>query len=160
MGLDPLWYLFCCTEDTNWDIAAVPSYKGVSTARLEHDMIGILGTTEHPREAAQAAYFIASNLKLNMAWGAVPARRSLQTEFLERIYQEYPSVNWQVALDSVAYADIPSFDTPMPNYLAAWDRMEDFADLLESTEALDVNSEIEKLETDLQAIFDKDALSQ
>ena len=157
MGLDPLWYLFCCAKNTNWDIAAVPSYGGVSTARLEHDMIGVLRTTTHPREAAEAAYAISSNLELNMAWGGFPARKSLQAEFLNWLDQQYPGVDWQVALDSVAYADVPSFDAPLPNYFAAWDRMEDFVALLESKDGLDIDAEIETLEADLQAILDEGA---
>jgi multiple sugar transport system substrate-binding protein len=156
MGLDPTWYPFCCAENTNWDIAAVPSYQGTTTARMECDMVGILRTTDHPREAAEAAYAIASSLDLNMAWGAFPARKSLQPEFLDRVRAEHPGVDWQVAQDGLAHADIPSFDTPMPNYFRAWDRMEDFVDLLKEKGDLDIDFEIETLESDLQTIFNED----
>ena len=45
----------------------------------------------------------------------------------------------------------------MPNWNEAWDRVNTFGNLMKNEAGLDMDSEIAKLQTDLQGIFDKAA---
>jgi multiple sugar transport system substrate-binding protein len=152
MHLDPLWFLCCLTNVPHWDVAAVPSVQGTATARAEFGGIGILNTTAHPAEAAEVAYALTSDVSLLAVWGSLPARRSLQAEYVERLRQERPEVDWQVLLDSLDYADY-TWNSRMPNQSEAWNHMEDFADLIEEEKDLELDIEIDRLELELQDIF-------
>jgi ABC-type glycerol-3-phosphate transport system substrate-binding protein len=153
MLLDPLWFLCCLTRVPRWDVAAVPSVQGTATARAEFGGIGILNTTAHPAEAAEVANALASDVGLLAAWGSLPARKSLQAEYVERLRQEHPDVDWQVLLDGLDYAD-SAWNSRMPNHSEAWNHMEDFADYIEAEKDLDLDIEIDRLESELQEIFD------
>jgi len=152
-----LWYTCCVTgAGEDWDIAVVPSYNGTSTAALHADVFRILNTTEHPEEAFEVlTYLIGDGApQLLEAYGAMPARKDLQDSFFAALDEKYPQgVNWQVAIDSLAYPDVPSHEQDMPNFLKAQDRFGAFWSLLNSTPDLDVGAEIENLQNDMQTIF-------
>ncbi len=161
MGITFLWYT-CCMENagTKWDIAVVPSYNGKITANLNADTFRIFKATKHPDEAFEVLSFFlgeseeAKNLVL--AYGAFPARKSLQTSFFDSLNELFPQKpDWQVALDGVAYADNPSFEGFFPNYNESLNRTREFYNLILTTAGLDLDAEIAKLKTDLQAIYDK-----
>jgi len=138
-----------------WDIAAVPSNNGKVTTRLERDGILILNTTQHPAEAVEIAYSIATNPNLLLAWEMLPAFNDLQSLFLKQLAAKHPGVDWQVMLDSMDYADT-TYDKTMPNYRKSYDRLLAFRDLLGNEENLTLEFEIDKLESDLQALFEED----
>ncbi|MGH2538700.1 MAG: extracellular solute-binding protein [Candidatus Promineifilaceae bacterium] len=159
MTLTHLWYT-CCLADAggNWDVAAVPSHNGVTTANFNADTFRIFKTTEHPDEAFQAlAYLLGEGSeKLVPIYGAFPAQIDAQDAFFQTKAEEYPQdVDWQVFTDGIAYADNPSFEGYMPNYNEAFDYLVTFLSNLRATEGLDMDTEIAKLETDLRAIFEK-----
>jgi hypothetical protein len=58
-------------------------------------------------------------------------------------------------VDMLKYPDIPSHEGYMPNYQKAYDRATALQSLLYSTPDLDINGELDKLTSDLQAIFDE-----
>lgn len=161
MGITFLWYT-CCMENagTKWDIAVVPSYNGKTTANLNADTFRIFKATKHPDEAFEVLSFFlgeseaAKNLVL--AYGAFPARKSLQSSFFDSLNEQFPQKpDWQVALDGVVYADNPSFEGYFPNYNESLNRCRTFYNLILTTDKLDIDAEIAKLKTDLQAIYDK-----
>jgi multiple sugar transport system substrate-binding protein len=53
------------------------------------------------------------------------------------------------------YPDIPSAEGYVPNWNEAWDRVAAFGSLMQNESGLDLDKEIEKLQEDLQVIFDK-----
>ena len=138
----------------NWDMAAVPSYKGAVTTRLERDGLIILNTTQHPAEAFEVAYAIVTNPELLLAWEMLPAFKGLQASFLEQVKAKHPGVDWQVMLDSLKYADI-TYENTMPNYRKSYDRLLVFRDLMGTDGNLTLDTEIDKLESDLQMLFDE-----
>ncbi len=152
-----LWYTCCLTGvGEDWDIAVVPSYNGTSTAALHADVFRILNTTEHPEEAFKVLTYLIGDAapELLEAYAAMPARKDLQDAFFAGLDENYPQgVNWQVAIDSLAYPDVPSHEQDMPNFLKAQDRIGAFWSLLNTTPDLDVEAEIEKLQNDMQTIF-------
>jgi hypothetical protein len=86
----------------------------------------------------------------------MPARKADQQAFFDGLNKKFPQkVDWPVAIDGIAYADIPSFEGYMPNYNEANDRLTKLQSLMESTPGLDLDKELATLKADLQAIFDK-----
>ncbi len=58
-------------------------------------------------------------------------------------------------MDSVAYADNPSFEAYFPNYNEALNRSRTFYNLIQTTDNLNMDDEIAKFKDDLQVIFNK-----
>lgn len=159
MALTHLWYTCCLTDAGEaWNVAVVPSYNGQVTANFNADTFRILKDTKHPDEAFEVLSYLLGDASLELlgVYGGMPARLADQKTFFEKLDTQFPyKVNWQVAVDGIAYADNPSFEGYMPNYNESFDRLNTFLSLLMSTEGLDVNKEIETLKSDLQVIFSK-----
>lgn len=159
MAHSHLWYT-CCLGDAaeSWDIAAMPSYNDVVTAKLHVDTFRILGSTEHPAEATEVLYYLVTEgaPELLQVYGGMPSNPEQQDAFFATLDETYTQgVDWQVAKDSAAYPDIPSHEGFMPNFNKADERTSAFWTLLIGTDGLDVNAELDKLQSDLQAIFDE-----
>jgi multiple sugar transport system substrate-binding protein len=149
-----MWYSPRLVDLSNWDIAAVPSYKGVITTRMERAGIIILNTTQHPAEAVEVAYAIATNPELLLTWEMLPSFEGMRSPFIEQITAKHTGVDWQVIFDSTNYADT-TYDNFMPNYRKSYDRLLAFRDLMGMRGDLSLDTEIDKLEADLQALFEE-----
>ncbi|MCS6909844.1 MAG: extracellular solute-binding protein [Anaerolineales bacterium] len=152
-----LWYTCCLGDVKNWDIAVVPSYQGKYTAKLHADTFRILKSTRHPDEAFEVLTYLMGEAapQLLQVYGGMPARKSEQEAFFKALDARYPQgVDWQVAIDSLSYPDNPSHEADMPNFLIANDRIGAFQTLYRSTPGLDLDAEIDKLQKDLQRMFD------
>ena len=156
-----LWYAGCCMGELEaaWDTAAVPSYNGVTTAKMHADTFEIMKYTEHPEEAFKVlSYLIGPAVNtLTKIYGGMPARLSLQGGwFREFGAEKFPGqeINWQAVVDSMAYTDNPSHESYMPSLLEANDRCEEFWNLLANEPDLDVDAEIDRLQEGLQLIFE------
>jgi multiple sugar transport system substrate-binding protein len=156
-----MWYT-CCIDPVskagkvkNWDIAVVPSYQGVTTAKLHADTFLIMKQTKHPNEAFTVYQYLIKNRDLLEVYGAMPAIKSMQSDFFGTLDQKFApvKVNWQVALDSLAYIDLPNHEEGLPNYLKSRQALTDFENLMATTPGLDINSEALKLQGMLQAIY-------
>lgn len=158
MALTHTWYGAEMTL-TDWDMAAVPSYNGKTTANFNADTFRILSTTKHPEESFTVMTYLEgeASLKLLDIYGGMPARKADQAGYLTAINEKYPwKPDWQVAVDGIAYADNPSFEAYMPNYKEARDVVTNvFTNLIQTTDGLNMDDEIAKLTSELQAIFDK-----
>ncbi len=149
-----MWYSPNLVDKSNWDLAAVPAYRGTITTRMEQDGIIILNTSQHPSQAVDAAYAIAHAPELLLAWEMIPTYKGMQSQFLEALSAKHPGVDWQVMLDSVGYADT-TYESTMPNYRQSYDRLLAFRDMLGSRADISLDSEIGKLEADLQKLFEE-----
>ena len=163
MAYTHLWYT-CCIDPVsksgkvkNWDIAVVPSYHGTTTAKLHADTFGIMKQTTHPNEAFQVYRFLITNKDLLDIYGAMPAIKSMQGDFFGGLDQKFApvKVNWQVAVDSLGYIDVPNHEDGLPNFLKARQATTDFQTLIDTTPGLDINSEALKLQQTLQGIYDE-----
>jgi len=159
MAFSHLWYT-CCLGDAaeSWDIAVVPSYNGETTAKFHADTFRILEATEHPEEAFEVLSYLVTDAapQLLQVYGGMPTDAAAQEAFFATLDETYPQgVNWQVAIDSTQYPDIPSHEGFMPNFNKADERQTAFWTLLASSGDIDVAAELETLQADLQAIFDE-----
>lgn len=168
MALSHLWYTCCATasdaesgeflEEPNWDMAAVPSYNGVATSNFNADTFRILEATDNPEEAFEVLTYLLgeASSELLQLYGGLPGREADQDAFFEGLDERWTQgVDWQVALDGIPLADIPSFEGWTPNYQESFDAVLAFGDKLRSTEGLDVDAEIEAFIEELQTIFDR-----
>ena len=143
-----------------WGLAATPAYEGTVTSKMHADTFGILKASENPEAAFEVMTYMLSEehaSDLLSIYGSMPARLSLQENFFET-YNEtnFPGqeINWQVVVDSMAYADNPNHESWMPSFQETTDRYNEFWNFLANTPDADVDAEIEILVEDLQAIFD------
>jgi multiple sugar transport system substrate-binding protein len=162
MAYTHLWYT-CCIDPVskggkvkNWDIGVVPSYNGVTTAKLHADTFVIMKATQHPNEAFEVYRYLINNGDLLEVYGAMPAISEMQAGFFRGLDEKFApvKVNWQVARNSLAYPDVPNHEEGMPNLLKSRQATTDFQTLMNTTQGLDINAEAERLQATLQGIFD------
>jgi multiple sugar transport system substrate-binding protein len=151
-----LWYN-CCTEDVNWDVAAIPSYNGNLTSKLHADTFGILKGVEDPDVAWEVYSLMLGEFAGDLVdvYGAFPARQSLQGDALASLEERFPGVDFQVFVDGLAYPDDPSHEGLMPNFLKASDTYGTFGSMYQSTPDLDLDAEIDTFIVELQEVFDE-----
>ncbi|MFL5805812.1 MAG: extracellular solute-binding protein [Roseiflexaceae bacterium] len=159
MALTHLWYSGGLEDtDNKWDIAVVPSHGGKVTANFNADTFRVFKTTKHPDETFEVLTYLIGEASAQLldVYGGMPARKGDQQAFFDGLNAKFPQkVDWQVAIDGIAYADIPSFEGYMPNYNEANDRLAKLQSLMEGTPGLDLDKEIATLKADLQTIFNK-----
>jgi len=149
-----LWYLPRLVDvPFDWDMAAIPSYEGTVTVDWSSSMVGVMNSSAHPREAVVVAHALATSPELLALWGNVPALESLQPGFFEALENRYPDVDLQVAVDSLEYLGFLSHTAIMPNHPTAYARFDDLRDLMSARGDIDIDVEIDQLESDLRAIF-------
>lgn len=141
----------------NWDIAAVPAVNGKTTAKLHGDTFSILAGSKHPKEAFKVLTYMlgAGSQELFAMYGGMPLQKDAQTAFFADLSkQAAPNVvDWQVAIDSLKYFDVPNHEAGMPNFSKADDAVQAFGTDMRSTENLDLDARIAKFKSDLDAIF-------
>jgi multiple sugar transport system substrate-binding protein len=141
----------------NWDIAVIPSYQGTTTAALHADTFGIMKASQHPNEDFQVYKYLITNKDLLTVYGAMPAIKSMQSDFFGGLDQKFApaKVNWQVAINSLAYNDVPNHEEGLPNFLKARQATTDFQTLVNTTAGLNINTEAQNLRATLQGIYDE-----
>jgi multiple sugar transport system substrate-binding protein len=163
MAVTPLWYT-CCLQDKagklNWDFGVVPqSFDGKYHVATDADTFRMFKTSKHPDEAFTVLMYLLNDAVPALApqYGAFPARPEYQKAWIETQTKVYTQgVNWQVAVDSLKYADSSDqhHESNHPNWQQGADRNQQFWTLLsgDSGESIDVNAEIDKLDKDLTSI--------
>ena len=156
-----LWYAACCMGnlDAQWDTAVVPSYNGEYTAKLHADTFGIMRSTEHPDEAFEVLTYLLGEKAGELAtiYGGMPARLSLQETYFDELSAGQfagQDINWDVVAASLGYPDNPNHEEGLPSFLEASDQYNALNQLIANEPDLDLDAEIDKLITDLQAIYD------
>jgi multiple sugar transport system substrate-binding protein len=161
-----LWYTCCIRDDANniagdfFDIAVMPSNNGVVTTNMHADTFRILAATQNPDQAFTVLTYLLTDaaLPLLTAYGAAPADPSLTDAFLASLEERYPQgVNWQVALDSAAFADSPSHEQFLPGWEPYKEAMDTLKSSLLNDPALDLATAIPELEEQLTTIFEENA---
>ncbi len=163
MALTHLWYT-CCIQDSvgrfEWDIAVVPQYNGQYYSPTDADTFRILKTTEHPAEAFEVLSYLMTDAVpiLTPAYGAYPAHPDYQQPYIDSLNETYPfGVNWDVAVESLAYASTPNHEADYPNFAKGIARTEEFRTLLEGDSGadIDIDAELDRLESDMTSIINE-----
>ncbi len=156
-----LWYTACCMSnfEGTWNTAAVPSYNGTTTAKMHADTFGIPRASQNPEAAFTVLTYLLGEAAPDLLniYGAMPARLSLQGDYFEQFGEAtFPGedINWQVVVDSIAYADNPNHESYMPSFQETNDKYNEYWNKWAETPDLDMDAEIEALQGELQTIFD------
>ena len=157
------WYACCVNpaapaepivKDFGWAVA--PAYNGTTTAKLHADTFSILKTTKNPEAAFRALSTLATSGELLAAYGAFPADPALQDAFFETINAQYPGItlDWTVPQAMLGYPDIPNHQAWVPDYAKSKAAWQAFQNKYRTTAGLDIDAELDTLQTTLQGIFD------
>lgn len=159
-----LWYLPCCTwglADAEYQLAPVPSYNGVTTAKMHGDTFSIMDTTEHPEEAFEVLTYLIGDKAEELAtlYGGMPARLTLQDTYFDTISQNDPiagrDLYWDIVVAGMSYADNPSHEGPLPNLREAEDVYNTWSGNLDNDPNFDLDTEIPRLLEALQQVYDQ-----
>ncbi|MEL6406018.1 MAG: extracellular solute-binding protein [Chloroflexota bacterium] len=162
-----MWYLGWGQAglDADFNFAPVPSYDGVSTAKLHADTFSVMGSTENPDAAWTVLTYMMDERGTDLLnlYGGLPARESLQDAFFENyiasLSEAYPdfdweNMNWDVVTHGLTIPDSPSHEDFLPSLGESIARYQEYQQLIENDPDADVDAELDALLEDLQAIYD------
>jgi len=165
MSTNFLWITYGLGSDYGetggaWDIGAVPSYNGTTTAPLNADTFAILKPTKNPDAAFAALAYLTDDRgdELLQVYGGMPAREAERPAFIENLAASagFPEdADWQVASDSLQYADVPNFEGAMPKYNETNAILREYRSRWLTTGGLDIDAQIDQLLAEVQAEWDK-----
>jgi multiple sugar transport system substrate-binding protein len=163
MAVTHLWYTCCLNSGGDapefrefWDVAAVPSYNGVATAKLHADTFRIHKDTADPEAAFTALRWIQEEAALDFLtiYGGMPARIDLREPYFAGLDENYPQgVDWKVFTDGLVYTDNPSHELDMPSFVESDARVKELDDLIRGEADLDLDAAAAELEAALDAIW-------
>jgi len=150
----------CCLDDAGktWDLGALPSYNGKVTGAFNADTFRILKASKHPDEAFTVLTYLLGEASADLLgiYGGMPARSADQDAFFASLDEKFTQKpDWAVAKAGVQFADNPNFEGFNPAYNETLDKALNFWSRFTGTAGLSVDTEIDKLKTDIQAIWDK-----
>jgi multiple sugar transport system substrate-binding protein len=145
----------------DWDMGIIPSYNGKVTSAFNADTFRILKGTRHPDEAFEVlTYLLGTGApELLATYGGMPALTANQDAFFagqDETFTQKP--DWQVAIDSIQFADNPNFESYMPAYnetLGLVGSGGKYTTRWQTDQGLDMAKEFDALRAEIQAIWDK-----
>jgi multiple sugar transport system substrate-binding protein len=162
MSLNFLWSTYGLEGlNGDWDMGIVPAYNGTVTSAFNADTFRILKGTKHPDEAFQVLTYLLGDgaPELLATYGGMPARTADQDAFFagqDETFTQKP--DWQVAIDSIQFADNPNFESYMPAYnetLGLVGSGGKYTTKWQTDQGLNMDQEFEALRSEIQAIWDK-----
>ncbi|HET7182436.1 MAG TPA: extracellular solute-binding protein [Candidatus Limnocylindrales bacterium] len=155
-----LWTTYGVADSgKDWNLAAIPANNGKVTSPLNADTFAVLKGTKNPDAAWAALQYILDDSADTLLglYGGMPARPEKQDAFFTSLTTSKgfePTVDWQVAKDSVQYADNPNFEAPMPKYNETLTILSKYLSKWTATPGLDMDAEIEAMRAEIQAKWD------
>ena len=157
------WYACCVNpaapaepivKDFGW--AVTPAYNGTITSKLHADTFSLLKSTKDPALAFKALSALANSGELLTVYGAFPADPALQQAFFDTVNATSPNVtlDWTVPQAMLGYPDIPNHQAWVPDYAKSKAAWQAFQNKYRTTAGLDIDAELDALQTELQGIFD------
>jgi multiple sugar transport system substrate-binding protein len=158
MSENYLWSSYGVADSgKNWDLAAIPSYNGHTTAAFNADTFRITKGSKNHEKAWEVLTYLLDTARSDLltTYGGMPARPGEQAAFFTDLSSEFPgqTIDWQVAIDGIQFADVPNFEGPMPDYNKAVDVLNKFSTKWQGTPGLNLDNEILALKTALQKVF-------
>jgi multiple sugar transport system substrate-binding protein len=150
------WYTCCFPMDKmSWDIAVVPTINGKTTAKLHGDTFAIMKASKNQKVAFNVLSKMVVDKDLYQIYGGMPAKLEDRAEFFAGFDKRAApnKVDWSVAQDMVKYPDLPNHESWLPNIAKANDLFDKFRTLMDQTPNLNMDDQIKKLQSDLDAVF-------
>jgi multiple sugar transport system substrate-binding protein len=159
MSENYLWSTYGVADSgDDWNLAAIPSYNGNTTAAFNADTFRITKGSKNHEKAWIVLKYLLDDARgdLLKTYGGMPARAGEQAAFFDSLGAGFKQkIDWQVAIDGIQYADVPNFEGPMPDYNKATDTLNTFSTKWQTTPGLDLDKEIADLKAALQKVFDQ-----
>jgi len=150
------WYT-CCFDlsKTKWDIAVVPTINGKTVAKLHGDTFAIMKDSKKKDVAFKVLTKMVVDKDLYQIYGGMPAQPADRPEFFAAFDKRAApnKVDWTVAQEMVKYPDLPNHESWLPDMVKANALFTAFRTLMDQTPGLDMDKEIAKLQSDLDAVF-------
>lgn len=150
------WYT-CCFDlkKMNWDIAVVPTINGKITAKLHGDTFAILKGSKNQKAAFNVLSKMVVDKDLYQIYGGMPAKVEDRPAFFQGLNDRSTpnKVDWTVADEMLKYPDLPNHESWTPDLAKANALFDKFRTTMDSTPNLDMDKEINKLQSDLDAVF-------
>ncbi len=150
------WYKCCFdVKKLNWDIAVIPTVNGKTTAKLHGDTFAILKQSKNQAAAFKVLSKMVVDKDLYQIYGGMPAIPADRAEFFTTLNASIGAnkVDWNVASEMLKYPDLPNHESWLPNIIKANDAFAKFRKLLDQTPNLNIDQEIDKLQSTLDALF-------
>ncbi len=166
MAVTPLWYTCCLGNSVGnfeWDFGVVPrSLDGEYHVATDADTFRMLKDGANPEAAFTVLSYLLNEAVPSLApvYGAFPARPEYQQDWIDTKDAQFNwGINWQVAVDSLAYNNPGNMhhESNTLNYGRTTDAVFAFQTKLFSDGGadLDVNAELDALQAELQAIVEE-----
>jgi len=150
------WYT-CCFDNAkmSWDIAVMPTVNGQITAKLHGDTFAIMKESKHQDVAFKVLTQLVVSGELAVIYGGMPAVEAGRPAFFEALDAAAApnKIDWSVAEEMLKYPDIPNHEAWLPNLAKANSLLGAFRTTMDTTPDLDLDAEIAKLKTDLDAAY-------
>jgi multiple sugar transport system substrate-binding protein len=141
-----------------WAAAVAPvAPNGKMTARINADTFAIMDKSPNKDAAWKVLKWLTSSAVASKAcaiYGCLPARQSARADWEKQIKTNFPDLDLNIVYGAIKYLDNPNSEAPMPNYSQAFDTFSQFFSALDSDPTLDVAAGLDKLNTQMQAVFD------
>jgi multiple sugar transport system substrate-binding protein len=150
------WYTCCFDiQKLNWDIAVMPTINGKITAKLHGDTFAILKESKNQEVAFKVMTQMVVDPELEQIYGGLPAKAEDRPAFFKAFDARVApnKVDWSVAEEMLKYPDLPNHESWLPDLIKANDAFAKFRTLMDQTPGLDMDKEIDKLQSQLTDIF-------
>jgi multiple sugar transport system substrate-binding protein len=147
------------SEAFNWNVAAIPAGPdGSIVDETNIDGIVIPSHSKHPDQAWEVVKWLTQPEvmeRLTDSYGCIPARKSLAENWLSKMSEAYPNVDFQVFLDGIEYMDNPNYEAWVPDYGEVFDATEHAMELVLTGENTDVKAILDALNEEVQGYLDE-----
>ena len=150
------WYT-CCFDMAKlpWDIAVPPTVNGKLTAGGDIDNFAILKQSKNQDAAFKVLTQMALDKELPKIFGSLPGKKEDRPDWYAAMQKraEPNKIDWTVADAMLNYPDIPNHEAWVPNQTKANDLFQKFGTLMQGTPNLNLDDEITKVQSQLDALF-------
>jgi multiple sugar transport system substrate-binding protein len=148
------------TTAGNWNVAAVPAGPhGDVVSPINADTFTIPAHSNHPKQAWEVEKWLMQpemQSRLCGIFGCIPSRKSLASDWINKMGASYPNVDFQVFIDSINYMDAsPQFESWVPNYSKVCDATENAMSRILSGDSSDVQQVMNDLQAEVQGYLDE-----
>jgi multiple sugar transport system substrate-binding protein len=142
-----------------WNVAAVPAGPtGIIAAQCDVDGFLIcnkFANLDAAWEVAKWAMQPEQMIRLDLTWGGLPPRASLQEQYATETKGKYPDLEMQVFFDSLDYIDIPNHESYIPRYGEIWDAYNAGLQKILTGDEKDAKSVLDEVQTTCQGYLDE-----
>ena len=155
------WFMAEGLHDLSFaaDIAPVPfNPKGNRIARIDADNFTIPKDAKNKQEAWEVMKWLTSPeviVDVCRIYGCVPARKSVQSAYLEQIKTDYPGIDYDVIFKSIDYLDKPNNEEWIPEWSKIEDALNNGLSLVYSGTEKDAKKVLTDANAEVQKILDE-----